>query len=1110
MKKCLVSVAFVVTYVFLVNCGLAHAQAVGAITGTVTDPSGAVIPGVKVTATRAETGISQSTVTSGAGTYTIPNLVVGTYNVTAEAQGFKSGRAEGISLDVSQQRTVDFTLSLAGVVSTVQVNAAPPTLNTTDATVAGLVSGDQVQTLPLNGRSIGNLVLMQSGMAQDNNGGMGWLSPMWISNGNRGETAVATLDNADSTDRLMGNIQFWNFNLDGIAEFKVVQSNYSAEYGQGAGTITQIVSKSGTNGFHGSAFEFVRNNDLDALNYFATTAQPLQRNEFGFTFGGPIKKDKTFFFGEYAGFRQRSGEPVLIPVPTATERQGQVTIADPVTGQPDQLQVPLNAVAQSVLSKYPSPNQPLGAFGANTYNFVFKQPTTTNQFSVRLDQHFSEKDSFFARASYVNNSELDIDPVAASEGAGFSDGEYNNPRNYSLSETHIFTPTLLNLLSFTINRQNEGEAVPNQTYAQTTFADGSLGNWGPDTFECDLITTYYVIPDNVTWTKGRHTFNFGAKYERGQMNGEGVTSIGPNGAYTFDAGTALLEAVPSTNGGTSLGVGSPSPSGMVSMMEGDDVSYGRSLALPGYGPAGGGAGWWGVRIWDFATYVQDDIKVTPKLTVNAGLRYEYFSVPYEVDNRFGAPADQGSLYGRFVLNPQPLYQPDYRNFAPRFGVAYRVTGKTVLRGGLGIFTNPITGVYPTQDSGDTPLASLGYVLSATYSLTPLPVTIPPMTTVNGNTVMPPQGNTKLIPANTPVNLLADANASGLIVGDWASDRMRNAYAISGNATVEHEFPGGVALSAAYVANNGVHLWNQAYPNAYDGADPQYTPYSNITPGLGELMLFYNGAYSSYNSLQVQARKIAPSHGLVFQANYTYAKDMTDADSVFSSSGTSGAITLNNPHCLKCERAPASYNVAQRFVANFSYELPFGRAQSLPKRLTNGWQILGISTVQSGFPFTIVGPYGTLPYGFDSFNFVGARPFLLQRPTKNPAGGQQFFSNAVIAGTTPGVNDGSNGNFFTIPTTTSPYFGGATVETVPGNLGRNTNIGPGWWNFDFSVIKDTRITESKMLQFRAEFFNVLNHPTFATPIGTIGNGSFGTSIATQTLERQLQFGLRFIF
>jgi hypothetical protein len=1110
MKKYLVSLLLLVALMLLADCPFVHAQAVGAITGTVTDPSGAVIPGAKVTATRVETGVSQATVTSSAGTYTIPSLVVGTYNVIAEAGGFKSGAATGITLDVAQERAVDFKLGLAGVTSTVEVNAAPPLLNTTDGSIAGLVSEQQVVDLPLNGRSIANLVMMQPGMAQvlpaDE---MGWFAPQWIGNGNRGETSVATLDGTDSSDREMGTVQFWDFNLDAIAEFKVQQNNYSAQYGQGAGTITQIVSKTGTNQFHGSAFEFVRNSDLDARNFFAygpNSVPPLQRNEFGGAFGGPIKKNKTFFFGEYAGFRQLSGEPTIIPVPTAAQRQGQVTITDPVTGQPDQLQVPLNSVAQGILNKYPMPNQPNGAYGPQTYNALLKAPTNYNQFSVRLDQHFSDKDSFFARASYMNHLALDTDTILALENPAFSATGFNDPRNYSVSETHIFSPTLLDTFTFTLNRQDEGMAPSPLPYTQTEFADNSLATWGPDSSIAKYEETYFEPTDSVTWAKGRHTFNLGAKYERGWDNQIGVASVAL-GDYTFAPGTALLQAIPSSNGGTSLAAGSPSPSGMISMMEGDDLDFNRSLGVPGYGPAGGGGAWTGMRVWHLATWIQDDIKVTPKLTVNVGLRYEYNSVPYEVGNRIGEPADYGNLYGHFVMNPQPLYQPDYNNFGPRLGIADRLSSKTVLRGGFGIFSNMIPTVYPDQAPVNFPVASQSYLYNAPYTLTPVPVSLPALTDLSGN-VIPPQGNTKLVPPNTPVNLAPIANITGAIVGGYPSDRMRNGYTINGNVTVEHEFPGSVDLSASYVANNAVHTYSRSFPNGYNLPAPQNAPFSAITPGLGRVTLYNNGGYSSYNGLQVQARKTSPSHGLQFQANYTWAKDMTDADDVWTTVPSSGVP--NNPDCLSCEKGPAGYSVNQRFVANFEYAVPLAGRGILPKRLAEGWKLLGIFTAQSGFPFTVAGPYGTLPYG--EF-LVGARPFYLKQATRSPIlkapTGPQYFSDAVIADAAT-ITSGATGTFFGVPQTTDPYQGGATVQTVPGNLGRDTFTSPRWSNLDFSVVKDTRITESKTLQLRAEFFNVLNQSTFGIPDSGIGDPAFGLITGTATTERQIQFALRFIF
>ncbi|HEV2499304.1 MAG TPA: carboxypeptidase regulatory-like domain-containing protein [Terriglobia bacterium] len=1110
------SAAFALLLAFVAP-NLLRAQATGEITGRISDPSGAVVPNAKVTATRVETGVSQSTVTSSSGTYTIPSLLVGTYKVTASAQGFKMAGVEDITLDVSQQRQVNFTLALAGVKVSVEVNAAPPLINVTNGTLAQVVSGEQVQNLPLNGRNIEGLMTMEPGVVPST-GSMGWMSNELVGNGNRGETEVGTLDGADTSDAEMGTLQFTNFNLDAIAEFKVQSNDYSAQYGQGAGTITQIVSKSGTNQFHGSLFDFVRNSTFDARNFFATTVPPFKRNEFGGTFGGPIKKDKTFFFLEYAGLRQRLGEPNFAVVPTAAERNGAVTVTD-ANGNPDQLQVPLNPVAAQVLSKYPMPNQPGGIDGANTFNYELSQPTNDDQFSARLDQHFSGRDTLFARASYDNHILRDTDAFAAEiDGSNFSSSNLGEARNYAIGETHIFTPTLVSDFMFTLNRGIEGvpETPAEFNTTDTSFSDGSLQNWGPDSFETKYVTTVFDPLENLEWTKGRHSFTFGGEYRREWDNGTGVTGTGPSGSYSFNPGTPLPVAIPSTNGDVSLAAGASSPSGLVSMMEGSDYQYERATTAPGFGPAGAGGGgvWWGLRRWTAALYAQDDFKATRRLTLNFGLRYEYASVPWEVDNRLAGPADYGNLYGRFVVNPQPLWQPDYLygDFGPRFGLAVDLGHNTVLRGGFGAFTNVIPTVYPDQALVNFPLASENYQLNAPYSLTPTPVSLPVMTSITGQPIAA-NGNTKTIPPNTPVNIAPYAAILGPLYVDDPSDRMRNGYTINGNFTLEHEFPAGIAVSASYVLNNGVDDYNSAYPNAYSGAEPQYTPYTNITPGVGEIQVFYNGGYSYYNALQVQARKISPTHGLQFQANYTWAKDMTDADSVWNT----GATNPQDPNCIKCEYSPAAYNVSQRFVANFEYDLPLGNWQALsriPQRLTRGWEFLGIYQIQTGYPFTVGSPYGTLQYGEGGND----RPFLIEQPTLSPTegGGPQFFSNAVI-----GSNNGSGTGFFNLPTVVSPV-NGVQVMPGPGNLGRDTFTGPRWSNFDFSVVKNTQITESMRLQFRAEFFNIFNLATFSTPGAggvaqnsfgggqTLGSPGFGFSSSTPTNEREIQFGLRFIF
>jgi hypothetical protein len=1086
----------------------AQAQAVGTIVGSVTDPGGAVIAQAKVTATNIATQVTQFTMTTAAGTYAIPNVPVGTYTITVEASGFAPATATGVTLDVSQQREVGFKLNVRGVTQEVQVTTAAPLVNTTDGTLAGLVSEKQVQNLPLNGRSIENLVMLQPGMAQDT-GNMGWFAPQWISNGNRGETSVATLDGADATDAAMGTVQFWNFNLDAIAEFKIQQNNYSAQYGHGAGTITQIVSKSGTNGFHGSAFEFIRNNVFDARNYFSTSVPPFQRNEFGGTFGGPVRKNKTFFFVQYAGSRQRLGRPTNMYVPTVAERQGTVTVTDPVNGQPDVLQVPLNSVAQQVLNKYPLPNLPNGIYGVHTYNFQFKRPTNNDQFSARLDQHISDKDSLFVRASYINNHTKYLDEVAAIENPSFSAGPFNNPRNYTINETHVFTPTLVNSFAFTLNRQIEGQLPLSQAFTRTVFNDGTLSPWGPNTFIAKDVDNSFISVDNLTWTKGRHLFNIGAEFRRGQENDVGATFLGPNGQYQFNTGTPLTVDIPSTNGQDSFGPSQTdprlqtSPTALVSMMAGDPATYGRSTSMPGFGPPGGGVAGFGLRWWNMATYIQDDLKLTQKLTLNLGARYEYYSVPYEIGSRLGGVVDHGPLFGHFVINPRPLWPSEHANIVPRFGIAYKAASRTVVRGGVGIFTNVIPVVYANQAGFNFPNNSLSYLSNPTYSLTPLPVSLPALTSTSGQ-VMPPNGDTNQIPANTPVNLAPIAAQIGAIIGDYPSDQLKNGYTVSSNFSIEQELPGNMVLQMSYIGNKGVALYNSSYPNSYNavsGVAPQYQPYTQITPGLGELEIFYNKGKSNYNALQVQARKISPAHGIVFQADYTFGKVMTNADAVWSAPGSSGGVTLNNPQCIKCEYGPASYSVRHRFVGNFTYNVPFS-GLPLPSRLSKGWQVMGIFSAQSGFPFSVVGPYGTVQYGYDDFFGVGARPFLLQQPTKNSSGGPQFFSDAVLA---------NPGQFFSTPTTQiSGPNGPVTLQTAPGDLGRNTFTGPGWWNFDFSLAKDTQLTESKLLQFRAEFFNVLNHSTFATPGGMLGSGSFGLSTSTATAERQIQFGLRFVF
>jgi hypothetical protein len=1039
---------------------------------------------------------------------------VGTYTVTAEAPGFKIGSSD-VTLDVSQQREVDFTLVVVGATTKVEVSAAAALLTTTNDTLGGLVNGQQVSTLPLNGRDITNLVFLQPGVNYEING-----IATFSMNGNRGGTGSSFLDGSETTHMQFGGPKMTDFNLDAIAEFKVLQNNYSADNGRGGGAIVEVVSKSGTNQLHGSAFEFVRNSDFDARNFFSTTVPPYQRNEFGVTLGGPVSipgvyqgKGRTFFFFEYAGFRQRLGEPILMPVPTPAERGGTLPITG-ANGEPDQLIVPLNSVSQYVLNHYPLPNQPSGPFGANTFNFEYSVPEDHNQVSGRVDHHFSDKDTLFARYTRIDSNGPVNDPVALIEGGpSFTSGWRSAPENAALNEVHTFSPTLLNTLNLGFSYNADWTILaPVQNIAETTFTDGSLGTWGPDFSNGRYLRSQPSLRDTVNWTKGRHSMSLGFDIRRMVTNEQGASVGGYPGVYYFAPGSPLPVNVPSASGLNNLAAGTPSSSSILSFMVGAPAFYDRSLAFPGFGTQGEYPPF-SLRYNRYASWFQDDVRLGRKLTLNIGLRYEYNPPPHEPNDRLTAVVDDstfegGTLYHQLILNPQnpTEFPPDYRGWGPRFGLAYKVTDKTVFRGGFGVFTAVIPNLYLDQQAGlSYPFAAFIPALNPTYSLAPLPYGgLPAVTDLKGNP-MPPGGNTKKVPPNTPLNLApAEAFIGGPLELNVNSMSLRNGYVLAGNATLERELPGDIVVQAAYVTNNAVHLWASEWPNAYSGAEPQYTPYSNANPGLGEFELMDNHAHSTYDSLQAMGRKVSTKYGLQFQASYTYEKAIDNATTVWNSSIPNGAMLPNNLLCYSCEKAVSGFDFPHTLVVNFVYAIPTDKWQALsavPRRLTAGWQVSSIARAQSGYPFTVTSPYGTVQFGTDTYTgYQPTRPFLDEQPTLRTGGGpeEQFFSDAVI---------NNQSQYLATPTV---VVNGSTVQTAPGNLGRNTFRSEPFSNVDFSLIKDTKITERATIQFRGEFFNILNQHAFVQPVSVLGASGFGVSNSTVLAERQIQFALRLVF
>jgi hypothetical protein len=1094
------------------------AQAEGEILGQVKDQSGAVIPNAKITAVEERKGSRYTTVSTGAGNYSLTNLLIGTYTVTATVSGFKTASIAAITLDVNQQREVDFTLVVGGVTQNVSVTASPPLINTSNATLGGVVTGQQVSTLPLNGRDITQLITLQPGTAVDPNGAgiHSFATGTWTSsNGQRGTSVDSYLDGVDTTDPHFGGAAMTAFNLDAIAEFRVQQNNYSAEYGRGGGMIVQVASKTGTNQFHGTLFEFVRNSDTDSRSFFATTVPPLQRNEFGGTIGGPIKKDKTFFFFDAAALRQLKGSPEFSRFPSAQNRQGIINITG-ANGQPDQLIVPLNSNAQTLLSEYPLPNDPTGPYGADTYYDAIKVALNTSQYSGRIDHRFSEKDSIFGRVSYMNQGE----PIINTELAVFNQswgGHFAwNPRNAVVSETHVFSPTLINALQLAWTRQDQ-QRLTNPAVAVTSVAtnDGSLAAYGPNAGGWSAVPDTGILNDSIHWVKGRHTVSTGFEFRDTHDPETGSSMAANDGDYTFGRGTPIPVAIPSASGLNNLAAGSPSPSGLASVMLGIPLSYARTLAFPGFGPQGGAV--YQMRQWNINGYFQDDIVLTPKLTLNVGVRYEYNSVPTEEHHKNVAIVDDphlegGSVYRAMVINPEPLYHQDYNGWGPRFGLAYRLDNKTVLRGGFGIFTFiPPLGA-SDQGPATFPYASYGTVNNPTFQLTPFPiVNVPQLTDLKGN-IMPPNGNNDAVPPNTPLNLapaMAYFGNSPIQTNLISMDHV-NGYGINGNVTLERQLPGDVALSIAYVASNGVKIPNSEYPNAFAGALPQYTPFTDAYPGIGEFALEDSHSHSTYNSLQVVLRKTSAKHGLTFQASYAYSNELDNGDSVYNGNGPNGAessMVPQNPFCWRCEKAPGSINFRQNFVGDFIYAIPLGSwhaLSSFPRRLTQGWQIAGIPRVISGAPFTVTSPYPIAAFGTDTYyGTVPTRPDMVGTATLNSksnyASTLSFFAPNVDQ---DGANLGQQ--IFCTPGGQATGF-----QSGPGNLGRNTFLTPLQKNIDFSIFKDTKITESKTIQFRAEFFNLFNLHYFNSVDEVLSDSGFGL-FTSSTSGRVIQFGLRFIF
>jgi outer membrane receptor protein involved in Fe transport len=1074
-------------------------QITGNIRGTVSDPSGAVVQSATVTAKQPETGLARTATTDHSGNYLLVELPVGHYQLEVAAKGFQKYLREGISLNVNETATVSVRLMLGQETQQVQVRADADLIQTTVSSLGKPVLEHELLELPLDGRNFSQLGLLQPGVVPltaglKQAGGSLRDGQAYSVDGQRPESNNFLIDGANNVNAVDAGFVL-KPPIDAISEFRILTHNANAEFGQSTGSTTNIVTRSGTNSFHGALWEFFRNDAMDASDFSAHAVQPLKQNQFGGTFGGPIIKDKTFFFGYYEGFRNRQGETANATVPSLAERQGNFSqlpgglfVFDFSTRQmvpvPGNQVTPINPVAQNVLPFFPLPNN-----GPNAFVATQSKSVTNNQFGLRFDHYLSRADTLNFR--YMFSAGHTNDPLSTS-GAnvpGFPVGEDDRAQNFVAQETHVFSPAIIGVARFSYLRNkflfdqhvnHESPSALGFQYQPTlTAAAGppfiqvagyaSVGD--PITGPRDTYQNTFDFSGSLSWVLGRNEIKFGGGFRRDQINA--VQGIASNGFFVF-------APFPYTDGFANFLAGQP----VFFLQGGGDLSrHIRGKALNFYG--------------------QDTYKVTSRLTLNLGLRYELPSPNTELHNRQNlfvpgaqskifpnAPA--GLLYPGDPGVPAGLIPTQKTAFAPRVGLALDPTGsgKLLVSAAYGIFYEP----YYTGQGG--PLQDP--ISAPPYLQTPQ-VNFP-------NFADPFHGVNPFGPSfSEPMTLLV------------VSPQLRLPYGQDWNLNIQRSFGADWLFEIGYVGTTGVKLprFVEANPAVYyPGFDSSGKPlstentvnqrrlYSGCTLAQPPSACVYGSvgeiagiANSSYNALESSLRKRF-GHGLSFLASYTYSKSIDDVSSFNITGSASQPVAgendlAQNPFNLPAERGRSMFDARHRLVLSYQWSVPFWRqAHTWYEHALGNWQFNGIVTLMSGTPFTVFDPadvslQGSAP---EISGFSSNRPNLIGNPNSGPHTAQQWFNTSAFQRLTQDPN--------------SP------VEQF-GNEGRNVVQGPGYSNWDFSALKNIHVTEGKEFQFRAELFNFWNHTNLGLPNSDISSPTFG-SIHSDLGPRVIQVALKFLF
>jgi hypothetical protein len=1086
----------ILALLFVCLCTLVQAQApIGTLEGQIIDPASALVSNAEVSVHNAQTGLSRTVLSSRQGAFHFSDLPIGAYLLEVKAQGFAPYSVSSIRIDIGQVVSWPVQLQIATGHTEVSVSGQAVTVDTSQ-TLGNVISEKQATDLPLNGRDLTQLGLLQPGVAPmtaglGEAGGIARSGQAYAVNGQRPESNNYLLDGASNVDSVNGGYAL-RTPVDAVNEFRILTLNAPAEYGDTSGATTSVVTKSGGNYLHGDVYDFFRNDAMDARNFFAAETEPLHRNQYGATVGGPIRKDKDFFFFYYEGQRNSAGETQAAIVPTAAERTGDFSgLTDPSTGQPVPLineftgqPFPGNQIApymQSPIALLAEKLYPLPNIGTNVFESTQLGSNNYNQGGLRFDHYFGPSDQFFARYSTSSLSEFDPLPIAGAGVPGFPVTDAIVTNSITGSWVHLISPQTVQTVRASVFRNVflAGQAVNHAPASDLGFqyqptlalnqgvpylivsGYASLGNpiTGPqNTYQNDFQGSY-----SVAMTRGRHNLKFGADLTREQINA--TLGIATNGFFVFAP--------------------FPASDSFASFLLGQSVQFFQ----------GGGDFNRGLRKWVAAGYAQDEFRLNSRLTLNFGLRYEVNTPYVDIRNRMNAwaPGVQSTIYPNAPEGllfpgdpgvPAGIAAVDYREVMPRVGIAWDPFGdnKTVVRAGYGIFYDGFTN-------------GVGGPLQA--SISALPWTQAYQLPGPGFDLANPYGG-----AATPFgsgNFVAPATVLTVQSG------MRPPYSQNWNLSIERALAKNYLLDVRYVGNKGTHLprFIEANPSIYgpgvnannNNEIREYTTCNSAgVCNYGSVGLLADDTSSTYHALEVAfSRQYA--HGLSFLASYWYSKSL---DYISSLNVAGSAPTLvagendlaQNPFDLAAEHGPSLFDATHRFVFSGTWALPSWRAAPRAAAfLTNGWQFNAISSLSTGTPFTVydsadVSLQGSAP---EISGFYSSRPDLIS----NPNAGQPHTANEWV----------SRAPFLQLnPQTQAGQFG---------NEGRNVVRGPGIEDADVSLFKYFNIDETRRVQFRAECFNLLNHPNFGLPVNDLESPAFGQILQAGS-PRLMQLAVKFLF